>query len=307
LVEAMRLPFARVSSEINRACRVGRKIDERMTVLLAGLAALSIGTSDVFGAVAVRKGRLWATVMWIFGISGVVMAVVASLAGGEPTTGDLALGGLAGVASGLALLALYRGYELSELGIVGPTAGIVGAIVPVAVGFALDGAPSLLVVFGMLLGLAAVGLIGWSPSRPDLDTTARKLGVLFGIAAGMSFGIMALGLGLLTDDAGMWPAVVTRISSSSTVLVIAIALHRPLTPAKGTLPNIAIAGAAAAFGIMFYVLAAQRDLAVAGLLIQMGYAVSVVSAVVLFGERSLPTQRLGFAIAAASVALITLG
>jgi drug/metabolite transporter (DMT)-like permease len=278
-----------------------------MTVLLAGLAALCIGASDVSGAVAVRKGRLWATVMWIFGLSGVTMAVIASFAGGAPTTGDMLLGGLAGLASAVALLALYRGYELSELGIVGPTAGIVGAIVPVAVGLALDGAPSLVVVLGMLLGLAAVGLIGWSPIRPDLDTTARRLGVAFGAAAGMCFGIMALGLGLLTEDAGMWPAVVTRISSSMTVLVIATILHRPLTPERGTLPNIAIAGAAAAFGIMFFVLAAQRDLAVAGLLIQMGYAVSVISAIVLFGERSLPTQRLGFVVAATSVALIAFG
>jgi len=77
--------------------------------------------------------------------------------------------------------------------------------------------------------------------------------------------------------------------------------------AEGTWRYVFAAGVFASVAVACFTLAAQDDLAVAGLLIQMGYGVSVLGGVLLFGERSLPTQKLGFAAAIVSVVLISVG
>lgn len=278
-----------------------------MTVVLGLGSALLIGLADVFGTLAVRRGRLWASVMWIFASSGVTMVGISIVVGGSPSIGDLGLGAIAGFASALALLALYRGYEISELGIVGPTAGVTGAIVPVAVGFAIDGAPASLTLTGMVLGVIAVGLIGWSPPAGGSLPSHRTAGIAFGIAAGACFGVMGLGLGLVDEDSGLWPAVLTRFVSFATIVVIATTLGRPRSAEVGTARNIVLGGSLSALGVLLFVLTAQRDLAVAGLLVQLSFGVTVLAAVLLLGERSLPTQKIGFLAAAVSVVFITLG
>lgn len=276
-----------------------------MAVLLGLVAALSVGAADLCGSFAVRKGRVWASTLWIFAIGTVAVAVASLLFEGEPEPADLVLGALSGVAAGLALLSLYHGYARADIGIVGPTAGVVGAIVPVAVGFALDGAPGAAVVGGMGLGVVAVALIGWAPRGSSAGQ--RLVGLGFGALAGAFYGGMALGLGLTSDDAGVWPGVPSRAASFATVLVIASALGRPRRPSEGTMWYIAAAGAFSMVAVASFTLAAQRDLAVAGLLIQMGYGVSVAGATLFFGERSLPTQKAGFAAAIASIVLISAG
>ena len=188
-----------------------------------------------------------------------------------------------------------------------------GAIVPVVVGFLSAGAPAVAVQIGMAVGLVAIALIAWSPT--DRLTTGleasrssrRRAGVFFGALAGASYGLMGVSLGLTDEDAGMWPAVATRIFATVFLFVLASALGRPRIPVPGLGPIIVSSAVFATASIVLFTVAARIDLAVAGLLIQLGYAVSIIAAIFLFGERWLRTQMLGFAAAAVAVALISIG
>lgn len=275
-----------------------------MTTILLGLgSALLIGAADLFGSLAGRRGRVLAVTLWVF-VFGVGVILLASwVVGGTPRPRDFTLGGAAGVAGGFGLLALYAGYSRTTIGIVGPVAAVLGAALPVAVGLSRD-VPGALAITGIVIGLVAIGVISMSP---DTQGGSTMPAVGYGLGAGFAFGVMAIVIGFTDPDAGIWPTLPMRIVSALTLFLLATALRRPRLPERASWKFIPAAAACSAIGIGLFALAAQRDLTVAGLLLQMGYAVTAVLAIAFLGERSTPLQRLGFAGALLSITLISIG
>jgi EamA domain-containing membrane protein RarD len=60
-------------------------------------------------------------------------------------------------------------------------------------------------------------------------------------------------------------------------------------------------------GILMFTLAAQQNLTISGLLLQMAYGVSALLAILFLGERSTTTQRFGFVAAATAIVLVSVG
>lgn len=276
-----------------------------MVITLGLGAALLIGIGDLFGSIAGRKGRVLAVTLWIFLTSFVPIVVLALAIGGSPTLQDFIFGAVAGLGGGLGLFSLYAGYSTATIGVVGPTAAVVGAALPVLVGIGIGDQAGPLGLVGIVVGIAAVGLIGW---RPDLGAIGdRRSAVLFGLAAGFGFGVMATFLGLTGDDSGIFPLITTR--AVSILLLVAIALLRriPLMPMPAAWRFLPVATFAAVVGMAMFIFAAQDNLTIAGLLLQMTYGVTAALAIVVFKERPTPSQRVGFAAAVTAIILISVG
>lgn len=276
-----------------------------MAVLLAVLSALSIGTSDMVGTIAGKRGGVLAAVLANFALGAVLLTPVAAVFGGDPTLGDLAIGAAAGVLGGVGLLSLYGGYANTTVGIVAPLAAVVGAVVPVAVGLVIEEVPGPLGLTGIAVGLVAIGFIALAPADAAAIEPRRAVG--YGLLAGLLLGIMVALLGITDEDAGLWPLIPARVLSAVTLVPIAALQGVGLKATGGAWRLLPFVGLLSAAGMALFVLAAQRNLIVAGLLLHMAYAVTAVLAIVIFGERSTHLQRYGFALALASITLLAVG
>ena len=264
-----------------------------------------IGVADIFGSLAGRAGRVLAPSMWmlLFGAPGLM--VLGVVLDGDLIARDMAIGAVAGLASALALLLLYTGYSRTSIGIVAPTVAVVSAAVPVSVGIIVDGAPSTIAVIGIIVGLAAIVLIGWAPDPTTADK--NRLAVVLGIGSGIGFGVMAVLLGFTSQDAGVWPALATRLIAAATLAVGGLVMKRPHLPYANTWKFIVPGAVLASVGIALFTLSAQRDVTLAGLLVQSAFAVTIVGGVILYGERSSVSQRVGFVAGAAALVFISVG
>lgn len=276
-----------------------------MVIALALGAALSIGIGDFYGTLAARHGRVLAATLWVMVTSGVVIVAIAVVFGGSPTPADYWYGAVAGLGGGLGLLTLYAGYAKTSVGIVGPIAAVVSVGLPVSVGIAIGDPVGNLAVVGIVIGIVAVALIGWKP-----DTGGRhdpRTATLYGIGAGLGFGLMATMLGVTSDGSGLLPVIPTRIVSGLLLVAIAFTRKLPLMPLPTSWRYIPGAALGSAGGILMFTLAAQQNLTISGLLLQMAYGVSALLAILFLQERSSVTQRFGFVAAALAIVLVSLG
>jgi len=275
-----------------------------MTILLAVIAPIVIGFGDHIGVGVSRKtGRPMVLVLWIYIASIPFTAAIAFFLGGTPTFADLAAGAGAGVFSALALMALYKGYSTSGVGVVASVAAVTGAVVPVTAATILDGLPSGFVQLGLGVGIFALWLIGFDRSSVSID----RQGLIFGSVAGLTFGAMSVMLGLTNETSGIFPLLAAR--ATSVPLILAILGLRAVSPRPGAgwLKPLSIIGTAAAIGAVAFTIAAQRNLAVAGLFMQMAYGFTLLFRVLFANDRVTRQQVIGFGLAIVSLTMISLG
>jgi drug/metabolite transporter (DMT)-like permease len=272
---------------------------------MALTSAVLIGLGDFFATLAARRGRVLAATLWIMITSAVLMTVIALWMGGAPTTSDYLYGAIAGLGGGGALLTLYAGYAKTSIGIVGPITAVISVVLPVSVGVAIGDEVGSLAVLGIVIGVIAVALVGWKPDTGGRH--AASTAVIYGVGAGIGFGVMATMLGITSEEAGLLPTIPTRVVSALLLVSIAAARKLPMSPLRDAWRNIPMAAVCAASGILLFTLAAQQNLTISGLLLQMAYAVSALLAIIFLDERSTVTQRVGFSAAVLAIAFVTLG
>ena len=143
-----------------------------MTIILALIAPLVLGTADHIATRVGRRGRVLAVVFWLFIVSVPTTGIAALIIGGSPTRAELLLGLSAGVFGAAGLSSIYLGYTKWGVGVVGPVAAVTGAIVPIGVSAITEGLPSSRVAIGIAVGIGAIWLIGFRSSPPDDESPA---------------------------------------------------------------------------------------------------------------------------------------
>ena len=273
------------------------------TIVLALVAPVVIGFSDHIGAGLSRRGRPMALVLWIYVASIPFTAGAAALIGGTPNRADIGFGLMAGFFGASALMALYKGYSMSGVAVVAPVAAVTGAVVPIGAALVISALPSATVQGGLIVGLGAVWLVGFDRSGAPLDTAALRYGTM----AGVLFGTTSVLLGLTQETAGIWPLLAAR--AVSVILIFSLLRIRHLTTGAdpGWSRPLALIGLAAAVGTGAFILAAQRNLAVAGLFMQMAYGFTLLFQILLAGERATKAQVAGFGLAIIALSMISLG
>ena len=274
-----------------------------MTIFLALLGPLAIGFGDHVAIGIGRKTHLPTMVWWIFLYTMSVVTVFSFLVGGDPSLADMAYGAASGLFGAWGLMELFRGYTTRGVGIVGPVSAVLGAIMPVAAGIITTGLPTAAVAIGILVGLAALWLIGHHNAAGEWDPVALR----HGLRAGAAIGGMTTLLGLTAEGSGLWPLLGGRVTSFVFIGIFLLAGGHSLKPERSIMPGLAFIGAMGAVGMGSYLLAAQRNLAIAGLLFQMLYGFTLIFQIIFAGERTSRSQLAGFALAAVSLSLIILG
>jgi len=275
-----------------------------MGILLGLAAALLYGGSDFSGGLASRRfGPVRVTVLSA-AVSTVLAWVALIVSGGPgPDIRAIAWGLASGLAGGAGTLVLYRGLARGQMSVVGPVSAVGAAVVPVAAGVALGEHPSVLAVAGVLVSLPAIVLVAASGSvRGKLGA-----GLLDGLAAGLAFGILFIGLAQAGRNAGLWPVASEQTGALLPVLAVAVKSRQPLRiPVRAAgLP--ALAGASGMAATLAYFYAAHfRMLAVAAVLVSLYPGITVLLARLTLHERFSPAQRAGLGLCALAIIAIAL-
>src|SRR5215470_7587605 len=196
-----------------------------MGILLGLAAALLYGASDFGGGLLSRRfGPLRVTVIGAAAAAALSWAVLIMSGGPGPSARAVAWGLASGLAGGTGTLVLYRGLARGQMSVVGPVSAVGAAVVPVAAGVALGEHPSVLAVAGVLVSLPAIVLVAASGSvRGKLGA-----GLFDGLAAGLAFGILFIGLAQAGRNAGLWPVASEQTGALLPVLAVAVKSRVPV-------------------------------------------------------------------------------
>lgn len=271
---------------------------------LIALATLLIGSADVFGGAASRRSAPLAVTAWSQGAGIPVVLVAALIIGGEPLAADLALGGLAGVGSAVGVSALYRGFAVSNVGIVAPTASTVSALIPIGLGLVGGERPSIVAGLGLAIAILAIALVSWTPGSGKPSAT----GIAHGVVSGIGFGVMVAAYASTSTDSGIWSAVSGRTAATllAAFAVVVLGIDRGI--ARHARIATLLAGVLAALGMAAFVTASQTaPLLVLGVALGMFPTTTVLLAAVFLEDELVPSQWVGIGAAALAVTLITIG
>jgi drug/metabolite transporter (DMT)-like permease len=275
-----------------------------MGILLALAAALLYGSSDFGGGVASRRlGSLRVAVVGSAAATVLAWATLILLGGPGPSLRAVAWGLASGLAGGAGTLVLYRGLARGQMSVVGPLSAVGAAVVPVAAGVALGERPSLLSVAGVLVALPAIVLVAASGSvRGKLGA-----GLLDGLAAGLAFGILFIGLAQAGRHAGLWPVASEQTGALVITLAVALKTREPLRMPLRAVGLPVLAGASGMAATLAYFYATHFSmLAIAAVLVSLYPGVTVLLARTLLHERFTPAQRAGLGLCALAIAAIAL-
>lgn len=239
----------------------------------------------------------------------VLLLVLALIVGGDISHGAMFWGGLCGVSQAFGIWWFYAALGAGPISVVSPLTAILVAGIPVGVGLALGERPGAVAGVGVVLALAAVVLV--SREATDEDVTPHRftkkvawLTVGAGVAFGLNFALIAQA----PPEAELWPLVFARLAASLLVLAIAAVTGNVRIP-TGTPMRLALLAAVLDVGANIAMLLALHAslLSLAGVLMSLYPAATVLLAIVVLRERVTRWQAIGMVLALAAVAMIAAG
>jgi drug/metabolite transporter (DMT)-like permease len=239
----------------------------------------------------------------------VLLAVLATAVGGQINHGAVFWGALCGVSQAFGIWWFYAALGAGPISVVSPLTAILVAGIPVGVGLALGERPSPIAAVGVVLALVAVVLV--SRETTDEDVTPHKFTAAVAwltVGSGIAFGLNFVLIHQAPVEAKLWPLVFARLSASVLVLIIA-AVSANLRPPSGTPFRLAVLAALLDAGANVAMLLALQAsyLSLAGVLMSLYPAATVLLAIVVLRERVTRWQAVGMMVALGAVAMIAAG
>jgi drug/metabolite transporter (DMT)-like permease len=304
-----------------------------MSVLLGLLAAATYGSSDFLAGLVSRRLPPIVVTAGAQAICLGVGLVAVVFYPGDGIDGKVLLWGAAsGLGSAGGTFALYRGLGGGEMSVVATLSGLLTAVIPVVVGLATGDSLTATAAIGIVAAIPAIGLVSWSGGAGG----AVGSGAIWGILAGLGFGLLFVGYDRAGSGAGAWPLVVaegtaTLITGGPALLALrrrraggpdragdadAVEGSSVAVPARGReaasdrrsfgllLAAGLLAGAA---NLSFIVANHHGELAVVAVLTALYPGFTVILARIVLGERWSSAQKLGLATALVATFLVSLG
>lgn len=242
-------------------------------------------------------------------IAMVVLAAVAVPIGGDVSQGAVVWGVLCGVSQAFGVWWFYAALGSGPISVVSPLTAILVAGIPVGVGLALGERPGLIAGVGVVLALIAVVLVSREASDEDVKEhrfTPRVAWLTVG--SGVAFGLNFVLIDQAPVEARLWPLVFARASATALVILIA-ALSANLRPPSGNPLKLAVLAAFLDFGANIAMLLALQAalLSLAGVLMSLYPAATVLLAIVVLRERVTRWQAFGMVLALGAVGMIAAG
>ncbi|MEV4253616.1 EamA family transporter [Spirillospora sp. NPDC049652] len=286
-----------------------------VTVLALG-AALSYGLADFLGGTVTRYSSTLKALFWCVPAGLAVLFASALLTGRTPTSTSLAWGFTAGLAGGAGLLAFYRALARGPMSVVAPVSALASALLPIAVGVARGERLDATVLIGVLICLVAIALVSMEKSDGPAERSRNRLdnGPLMAGVSGVCFGLFFALVKYAGTDGGLWPLVAARAGNLTIVALALVAvLARGGAPGAGVsgrrLIGLALLSGAldASANALYYLAVNSGLLSLAAVLTSLYPAITVLLARIAYSERLRSVQRVGLALAATGVALVTVG
>jgi drug/metabolite transporter (DMT)-like permease len=247
----------------------------------------------------------------------ILLAVIAVPVGGELSTPAVAWGLFSGVAQAFGIWWFYAALGAGPISVVSPLTAILVAGIPVGVGLALGERPGLIAGVGVVVALVAVVLVSRDASdeplarratASDEDVTPHRFTAKVAwltVGSGVAFGMNFVLLDQVPVEAKLWPLVFGRLASTAIVL-LAAALTANLVLEHGVPLRLAlIAAVLDTMANVATLLALQSGmLSLAGVLIALYPAATVLLAIVVLRERVTRSQALGMVAALLAVGMI---
>lgn len=236
----------------------------------------------------------------------VLLTVPAVVIGGQITAPAVYWGLLCGVAQAFGVWWFYAALAKGPISVVSPLTAILVAGVPVAFGIAQGEQPGPPALVGIVVALLAVFLV--SRDASDEDVTPHRFTPAVAwltVGSGLAFGLNFVLLDQVPSEAHLWPLVFGRISASVLILLIAAGsgnLRLPTGPARRLALLAAVLDSVAGVATLYALQASLLSLA--GVLISLYPAGTVLLAIVVLKERVTRWQVLGMVLALAAVAMI---
>ncbi|SDK16321.1 DMT family transporter [Nonomuraea jiangxiensis] len=273
-----------------------------MTVILATVCAVVYGTADFFGGLATRRSQVFSVVL-LSQTAGLALIVgLLPLLPGTFSGAALSWGLAAGLSGAAGLVLFYRALATGVMSVVAPTTAVTSAALPVVFGLATGERPAFWALVGVALALGSVLLVSQDRSADGRGSLAS---VLAALAAGAGFGGFFILLAQAPHEAGLWPLVGARLSSVSTVALLAVVTRRALKPGPKSLHIIVAAGLLDMAANVLFLLAQQGGLlSLVAVLVSLYPASTLLLARHVLGERLRAIQVAGVGCALGAVALI---
>jgi len=279
-----------------------------MVIALAAASALFYGLGDFSGGYAAGKSKVL-SVLVVSQACGLLTALlaIAFTRPGAPGAADLVWGLTGGVAGAFGIVTLYRGIAKGVVAIVSPTAALVSAVLPIAVGLALGDEPGALAFVGMGLCVPAVVLLSLGPKGGESGRGGVKASLVHGLIAGLGFGLFYVALSRPGVGSGFWPLVAARLASITVAIVVMLARRERLVVNRGGRIAAMLAGVLDMAANFLFVLASGAGmLSIVAVIVSLYPAPTVLMARLVFKERFGPVRILGLLLTLAGLALISL-
>jgi len=270
-------------------------------VLFALASAAVWGAGDLGGGIAARRSHQF-QVVFLSAASGLVILIFGWVAHDEPFPPAAAVmwAVAAGFSGVFGIGALYRGLSLGNAVLVAPTAGVIGALLPVVFNIVNEGWPNPFQMAGFASATAGIWLVAKS-SRATAESIA---GLKIALVAGLGLGGFLVLIAQVPGTLVFGPLAVARSVGLLVSLVVVFARGLPV-PGPWSNPTALGAGILDAGGTVFYVFAKQYTrLDVAAVLASLYPVSTVLLARFLLKEHVSFAQGVGVALCLAAVALI---
>jgi drug/metabolite transporter (DMT)-like permease len=295
-----------LTPEPGRRSRFLAELGPGLAVVLFGLlSAITWGAGDFGGGLLSRRAPLL-TVVWITQAVGIVGALVVALILREPfpPLADIAFAAGAGIFGMAGIAFLYRGLAVGRMGVVAPTTGVVGAAIPVVVGFAIQGVPPPAVIAGIVLAMAAVVLVTRAPG----EQADHPSGLKWALAAGIAIGGFNLCIAGLSGEVAFGSLVVMRLTQAVLWPLVILLWRQPWRLPGGVFKWLILIGLLDMAGNGAFILATQTGmLAIAAVLASLYPVTTVLLAILVLHERLSRSHVVGIALTALAIALIAGG
>lgn len=242
-------------------------------------------------------------------LAALLLTIVASIVGGDISPAALLWGALTGVAQAFGVWWFYAALAEGPMSVVSPLTAVLVAGVPVGAGLTLGERFGPLAATGVVLAVVAVVLVSREARDEDVKPHrfTRRVAWLT-VGSGLAFGLNFVLIHQAPAESGLWPLVFARATASVVVIAVALVIGQAKQPG-GTALRLALAAGVIDVVANICLLLSLRAslLSLAGVLISLYPAITVVLAMVFLGERLTAWQRSGMAVAVLSVVLITVG
>ncbi|WP_231748828.1 DMT family transporter [Mycobacterium sp. M26] len=276
-------------------------------MLLALASAIGYGVSDFVGGIASRRVAALRVVLISYPIAMVLLGVLAAIVGGTISTPAIVWGMLCGISQAFGVWWFYAALGSGPISVVSPLTAVLVAAVPVGVGLALGERPGPVAGIGTVLALLAVVLVSREATDEDVSPHRfTKTVAWLTVGSGLAFGLNFVLIHQAPVEAGLWPLFFARLSATAIVLVVAAFTGNFRAP-HGLPLRLALAAALLDTGANVAMLLALQAsmLSLAGVLISLYPAATVLLAIVVLRERVTRWQVVGMVLALVAVAMIS--